>query len=207
MVYFCLIIKTAGVWCKTNNKQAVQELTNLQQTLNFIVSNSSPKFNSFVALIYKIDGRITTDLTETGTKAIIDQLSKNRFSVKRVFDLFDHVKKKLNGELSVFFPTMSNNTSENEYKSKQKERTICILKEIQGFDIKQQLQEIDNFFFTLMRPVGLFGQKGIIIQAIKSFENTCMILTQNGINNEPKKMTVLQFHQALTLIKEQNKKA
>lgn len=71
-----------------------KELSNYLQTLQFIISNTSPEMMSFVSLIRSIDGKSIEDYSDENAKAIIEQLSKKGLTVGIIRDLLGYVKKK-----------------------------------------------------------------------------------------------------------------
>lgn len=71
-------------------------LSNYLQTLNFIVSNTSPEMMSFVSFIRSIDGKLVEDYSDDNAKAIVEQLSKKGLTVGIVRNFLSHVKKKWN---------------------------------------------------------------------------------------------------------------
>lgn len=73
-----------------------KELSNYLQSLQFIVSNTSPEMMSFVSLIRSIDGKIVEDYSDENAKAIIEQLSKKGLTIGIIRSFLNFVKKKLN---------------------------------------------------------------------------------------------------------------
>lgn len=73
-----------------------KELSNYLQSLQFIVSNTSPEMMSFVSLIRSIDGKVIEDYSDENAKAIIEQLSKKGLTVGIVRNFLNYVKKKWN---------------------------------------------------------------------------------------------------------------
>lgn len=184
------------------------ELTNLQQNLRFVVSKTSPKLNSFVCLIKKIDGKEIggSELSETEIKEAIDSLDKTRIPVLRLFDFVTSFKKKVDIELEVFFTSIVNNTKTKELYIKLKEQTILTLQKIQGKEIGQRLEVVEKYFNQRLKPNQYGGKGGVELKAITDFETICVLLRQGGISQAPKAMTTLSFYQSLDIIKEQQKK-
>ena len=73
-----------------------KELSNYLQSLQFIVSNTSPEMMSFVSLIRSIDGKIVEDYSDENAKAIIEQLSKKGLTTGIIRSFLNFIKKKLN---------------------------------------------------------------------------------------------------------------
>lgn len=76
--------------------------------------------------------------------------------------------------------------------------------EIQGEDVKEELQRIENNLYLISKPEQYGGKKGLIIKIEKDFEGDSIILQQNGIQ-KPKKSTVVEFYRAIQIIEKQNK--
>lgn len=72
-------------------------LSNYLQTLQFIVSNTSPEMMSFVSFIRSIDGKLVEDYSDDNARAIVQQLSKKGLTVGIVRGFLNSVKKKLKG--------------------------------------------------------------------------------------------------------------
>jgi hypothetical protein len=49
------------------------------------------------------------------------------------------------------------------------------------------------------------GKDGLIVKTDKQFENNCILLQQEGISN-PKQISIIEFYQAIELIKKQREK-
>ena len=70
----------------------------------------------------------------------------------------------------------------------------------EGIDTAQ----IDEEILGRINPKRFGGSKGAEVQAIKGFEQDCIIINQ-FIPKDPKQMTVLEFYQALEFIQKQVK--
>lgn len=194
-----------------NDPNAAQtELTNLQQNIRFIMSNTNPNLNSFVVMIRKIDSRDIKDedLTEDGIKAILNELGKKKLPFISAQRFLNAIKKKLDTEFELFFPKVVDSATTKEFYTKLKQRTMLILQQIQDStcDFSAQVAEIDEFLMSRLKPKSYHGREGLEVKMIKGFEQTCVLLKQYNVSHEPKKMTTLAFYQALEVIKEQLKK-
>ena len=76
-----------------------KQLSNYLQSLQFIVSNTSPEMMSFVSLIKSIDSKAIEDYSDENAKAIIAELSKKGLTVGIVRSFLSAVKKKLSKRL------------------------------------------------------------------------------------------------------------
>lgn len=83
--------------------KAKQELANARQNLHFIIQNTTPRMNAFVALIHRLNGKEITNLSDEDVKNILIQLSKAGWTVGSVFSLLSEIKKKLTAKWRFFF--------------------------------------------------------------------------------------------------------
>lgn len=90
---------------QTDQKAAQTELTNLQQNVRFIMSNSNPVMNSFVAMIKGLNGKTLTDydMTEEGMKRIIEELGRKQLPFIRVKTFLKSLKKNSTRNLNTSF--------------------------------------------------------------------------------------------------------
>lgn len=188
---------------------ANREVMNLQQCLRFIISEVSPEMNSFVVLIHKIgDRRIEeSELTDEGIKAIIQELSSKGVTMKFVRKILSAFKKKSDLEFETYFPKMTDSVKIKEFYTQMKKRTKLILQSVitQTEGIEDQINEITEFMLASMKPKNFFGSSGVEVKMKKGFEETCLLLRQNHVCDDPKSMTVLAYYQALELIRQQMK--
>lgn len=77
-----------------DNKKFQTELQNLRQNLAFVVSGLSPKMMAFGAIIAKVNGRPTEDLSDEGIKSLLNDLGKWGLPYGLVLNVLDNVKKK-----------------------------------------------------------------------------------------------------------------
>lgn len=188
---------------------AQTELTNLQQNVRFIMSKTNPKLNSFVVMIRKIDGRDISDddLTEDGIQAIIEELGKKKLSFFSVKGFLNTIKKKLDTEFEFFFPKVVDSATTKEFYTQLKRRTMLMLQSItEKRDFTKEIAAIDEFLMSRLKPKNYHGREGLEVKMIKGFEQTCVLLKQYNVSNEPRKMTTLAYYQALEVVKEQLKK-
>lgn len=80
---------------KGDKENLAKALNNYHQSLSFILSNTSPKMMSFVALIHKIDGVVLEDFSDENAAKVVMQLSKKGLTVRIVESVLELVKKKL----------------------------------------------------------------------------------------------------------------
>lgn len=107
--------------------------------------------------------------------------------------------------MEVFFPSTSESPRLKEYYSQLQRRTILVLQGIRGADTGDQVRQIDRVLFEMYTPRSFTGRHSEEVKFIKGFEEAVIYLSQHT-PRDPKKMTVLEFYQALETIRKQNKK-
>lgn len=187
---------------KTDMVKAQQELQNMRQNMHMVVSNISPQYLAFAALIHSVDGKEVKDLSEDNLKKILDDIRDVKHSV--IVDILVWLKKKLQEELELYFPNDFDSAKEKETYDRLKRRTILVLKQIvDDTDYSEQINEIDSYSFSLYKPKPFYGKSSVEIAYDKQYENSCLLISkQTGV--DAKKMTVLQYFNALELIKKES---
>lgn len=186
---------------KADTKKAVQELQNLRQNMHMIVSEISPKYMAFAALIHSINGKKLDNLSDDYLKCVLDEIKEIKHSV--IADFLVWVKKKLNTELETYFPAEFSNVKEKEVYDKLKQRTILVLQGIANdTDTSKEVADIDSYLFSLHTPKSFAGANSVEIKYDKQFETTCLLISQKT-NMTAKTMTVLEFYSALSNIEKQ----
>ena len=186
---------------KTDISKASQELQNLRQNMHMIVSEISPNYMAFAALIHSIDGEILTNLSDDNLKQVLNDIREIKHST--IIDFLVWVKKKLAFELETYFPAEFSGTKEKEVYDKLKQRTILVLQGIiEDTNKSEEIAEIDSYLFSLHNPKSFTGTGSVEIKYDKQFETSCMIISQKtGLI--AKQMTVLEFYNTLSNIEKQ----
>lgn len=186
---------------KTDSAKALQELQNMRQNMHMIVSNISPKYLAFAALIHSIDGKKVEDLSDDTLKSILDEIKDVKHSA--LVEVLEWLKKKLQTELETYFPSEFEDAKQKEAFDRLKRRTLLVLRQIiEDTDLSDEIREIDDYSLSLYKPKIFFGKKSVEIQYDKQFENSCLLISKQTGSNA-KSMTVLQYYNALELIKKE----
>lgn len=185
---------------ETNN--AIIELSNLRQNIYFIQSGLSPKNLAFAVIVKSIDGVECNDLSDDGIKHTLDLLSKCKQS--EMTDQIDSVKKKIDDELQVYFPTTFDDVETKEYHDILKRRTLQVLKEIIEDKVNDDVEKITDKLVTYFHPHIFTGKESSEISFDKQYNDMCLVLSQN-LNVDTSKMSVLQFYNAFEFLKKQIK--
>lgn len=195
------IIKIAKFIKANNNKKALQELQNMRQNMYMVNSEISPKYLAFAALIHSIDGKEVNDLSDDGLKKLLQDLKDIKHS--KVIDFLLWLKKKVTSELETYFPGDFVNPKEKEAYDKLKNRTLLVLDSIiNDTDNTEQIELIDTMMLNMHTPKVFIGSESVEVKYDKQFESTCLLIAQKT-NMDARKMTVLQFYNAIDNIKAQ----
>ena len=188
-------------YIKTDLAKASQELQNYRQNLYMIASGISPKHMAFAALIHSIDGKKVEDYSDDNLQRILDDLR----TVKRswLVDLLAKIKKKITIELELYFPQEFLSSKEKEVYDKLKRRAQLILERVIGNENNaEEIQKIDDYFFSLYKPNSFAGEESAEIKYDKQFESICLLIAQRA-NLDARSMTTLQFYSVFDNIKRQ----
>lgn len=186
--------------------KAKAELANFQQLVHFVMSNTTPKFNSFAALVTSIDGdKIDKDeLSEADIKDILKRISEKRFSFRTIVKAWRSAKKKMDLEFDVFFPALINDPVTIDAANHILKRAVYLMRSIYApsEEIQAKIREADDHLISKIKPKVFGGRDGLEVKTLKWFPEICTLLQQNGIS-QPKRMTVLEFYQTVETIEKQ----
>ena len=164
-------------------------------------SEISPKYLAFAALIHSVDGKEVNDLSDDGLKKLLQDLKEIKHS--KVIDFLLWLKKKVTSELEIYFPGDFVNPKEKEAYDKLKARTLLVLDSvINDTDNTEQIELIDTMMLNMHTPKVFIGSESVEVKYDKQFESTCLLIAQKT-NMDARKMTVLQFYNAIDNIKAQ----
>lgn len=195
------IVKIAKYIKSNNNRKALQELQNMRQNIYMVNSEISPKYLAFAALIHSVDGKEVNDLSDDGLKKLLQDLKEIKHS--KVIDFLLWLKKKVTSELEIYFPGDFVNPKEKEAYDKLKARTLLVLDSmINDTDNSEQIETIDMIMLNMHSPKSYIGSESVEIKYDKQFESTCLLIAQKT-SMDARKMTVLQFYNAVDNIKQQ----
>lgn len=189
-------------------EQAQQELENMRQCVFLIQSGVNPKHRAFAALVTKIDGQDCTDIGDDALAAVTEKF--NDVPESELTAQLEAVKKKIDGELTLYFPALFNDSDVKEYYDILRKRTLEILNGIvAGVDDPAGAEIVDKLttaLITYSNPKMFTGSDGVEIQFDRQFENLCLVLSEQ-LHVEPKKYSVLEFYNAFDFVKERAKQA
>ena len=166
-----------------------------------INSKISPKYMAFAALMHSLDGKELTDLSDDGLKSALDSLKNVKHSF--IVEALEWLKKKVSTELDLYFPGEFTSAKEKEAYDRIKIRTLLVLDSIVNeADNDQKIEALDIALLNMHNPKSYSGANSAEIEYDKQFESACLLISQKT-NTDAKNMTVLQFYNALDIIKKQ----
>lgn len=185
-------------------QKAATELHNLRLSIYFVQNEISPRNMAFAALVKSINKKEYNDLSDEGLRKIVEILSDA--TQKEITDHLGSVKKKINNELHLYFPSLFDDVNVKEYHDKLKGRTMLVLQSIiSGENKDKEIDDITGDLMMYYKPQSFTGKNSAEIQYDKQFETMCISLAQN-LYVKPKEFTVLEFYNAFEYLKEQEKK-
>lgn len=187
------------------NDLAEKELDNLRQNVYFIQTDISPRYLAFCALVRKVNGTEYNDMSPDGLAKVLKLF--NNVPHKEMTALLDAVKKKIDEELRLYFPTLFDDAAIKEYYDNLKQRALFMLDAIiagDNSDKRQEIDEITTLLLTYTKPQSFSGPDSVEIQSDKQFENMCLILSQR-LHVNPKRFTTLEYYNAFEYVKKETK--
>lgn len=195
-------ISRIAKFIKANScKKALQELQNMRQNMYMVNNEISPRYLAFAALIHSVNGKEVNDLSDDSLKALLNEIKEIKHSA--IVDFLLWLKKKVAFELETYFPGDFTNSKEKDAYDKIRSRTLLILDSIiNDTDNSEQIEAIDIVLTNMHSPKPYSGSESVEIKYDKQFESTCLVIAQKT-SMDAKKMTVLQFYNAIDNIKSQ----
>lgn len=189
-------------------EKAQQELENLRQSVFLIQSGINPKHRAFAALVAKMDGVECNDVSDDGLAKLTETL--NDAPESELTAQLDAVKKKIDGELRLYFPALFADSEIKEYYDLLKKRTMAVLANIiagvNNPDATPEIEKLTTALITYSDPKSFAGSDGVEIQFDRQFENLCLVLSEQ-LHVKPKDYSVLEFYNAFDFVKERAKQA
>ena len=186
-------------------EDAAKELDNLRQNIYIIIQGMSPQHLAFACLVARIDGQPVTDLSDEGLQRVLEKLGGT--PMKDITAQSEAVKKKIDDELSLYFPAVFDDAKNKEFYDLMKERTRAMLSCIIDGDTEEReerVEQLTNKMFTFNKPKTFTGKGSLEIEYDKQFEDMCLVISQN-LHADAKKMTVLEYYNAYQFIEKQTK--
>lgn len=188
--------------------QAMKELDNVRQSVWMMQNGISPRNRAFAALIKSVDGVPCDDISDEALEKLLDELRE--MSVKQLADTLESVKKKIDGELMLYFPRIFEDSTVKEYYDILRKRTVELLNNIiagkPNPDATPEIEKLTTALITFSKPQLFSGSESAEIQFDRQFEDLCLALSEN-LHVNPKSYNVLEFYNAFDFLKERARKA
>ena len=201
------IEKTRRYMMAEKYEQAQTELNNLRQCVFLIQGGINVRHMAFAVMVSKVDGKPCEDISDDGLRKVLQMLSD--VPEKEVTARLEAVKKKIDGELLLYFPKMFNDSSVKEYFDLLRKRTLAVLDAIIAGDvpsISREVEQLTTQLVTYSNPKVFSGSEGVEIQFDRQFENLCLILSEQ-LHVKPKEYTVMEFYNAFEFVVQRGKDA
>lgn len=186
-------------------EEAAKELENLRQNIYMVIEEMSPNHLAFACLVARIDGKEQDDISDDGLQRIMKLLGGA--PMKDITANAEAVKKKIDDELSLYFPQIFDDSSTKEYYDILKQRTVAMLDEIingETSERQQRIEKLTDELITYSKPRTFTGAGSAEIAYDKQFEDMCIIISKN-LHTDPKKYNVLEYYNAYLFISKQEK--
>lgn len=186
-------------------EEANKELQNLRQSVFMVLQELSPQHMAFACMVVSIDGEACDDISDEGLRKILETLGD--VPVGEVTAESEAVKKKIDEDLTVYFPSIFDDSRSKEYYDKLKARTQAMLESIVQGDTderKQRIERLTDELVTFTKPRSFAGSKSAEVVYDRQFEDMCLVISQN-LHTQPKKYTVLEYYHAYLFIERQQK--
>lgn len=118
-------------------------------------------------------------------------------------------KKKIDEELSLYFPSLFDDVTTREYYDILKRLTLTNLARIAEGDSeekKAQVEELRERLVLFQKPKVFTGYDGLEVKHDKEFETMCLMITKET-GRDAKGMTVLEYYNAYEYLREKALKA
>lgn len=190
------------------SEQAQRELENLRQCVFLIQQGTQPCHLAFAALVTKIDGKPCDDLSDDALARIVQRLADAPAS--ELTAQLEAVKKKIDSELVLYFPSLFDDSQVKEYFDLLRRRTLEILKGIVEGEKEPEgtteAERLTTALITYSNPQTFTGSEGVEVQTDRQFENLCLVLSEQ-LHVRPKEYSVLEFYNAYVFVTERAKAA
>lgn len=198
-------IEKAAAFVRVGEKdKAIDELQNLKKAVWFVQSGLSPKHLAFAALVTKVDGTETNDLSDDGLQRVVAML--NDVPNSEAVSELETAKKKIETELQTYFPQIFDSAVEKEYYDTVKKRTItqlmCI---ISGKTDTREVDSLTDKILTFIDPPIFDGLENVEVKADKQFERMLLMMSQQ-LGIDARGYSTLAFYNAYEYLKETTKK-
>ena len=184
--------------------QAVQEMRNLRQAVAFIHEGLSPRHLAFCCLVKEVDGEPRDDISDEGLKETQGLLGGA--PVKEVDGELSAAKKKIDAELTAYFPRIFDGAGAVQYYILMARLTRLMLEDIISGDggNRDEIERTEGRLTAFYRAESFEGRDNVEIRSDRGYEDMCVWLSQT-VGIEPKRCTAMEFYSAYDFAQRQAK--
>lgn len=200
-------IERAVRYIRNNDREnAAKEMENMRQNIFMVMQETNVRHLSFACLVESIDGERTDDLSKEALSRVVERLGGAKTS--DVSDLYESVKKKIDEQLMLYFPSLFNDVRTREFYDTMKRLAVETLRQItdEGADTTENVEKLREKMILFSAPKRYTGHDGMEVQHDKSFEAMCITITKET-GREAKRMSVMEFYSAHEYIVKMSKKS
>lgn len=184
-------------------EDAVTELQNMQQSLNFMQNDVSPKSMAFAALVAEIDGKRNDDLSDTALADVSEKI--NDVAVAELNKAIAAQKKKIEDELTAYFGDMVNDNADKSLYDIIRRRALLQLEAVtEEREPSPEIEELTKKIVLHSKPKCFTGNNNFETLYDKQFQRVVLALSQR-LNVDAKQFTVMEYYNAIELCKQQDK--
>ena len=178
------------------------ELRNMRQAMAFTLDGTDTKPLALATLVRSVDGVPRDDLSEEGLRKTAEMFSDER--VDRFTEWLVGVKKKIDAELTAYFPQVFGGSADAEYASLIRKRCYAILDGIiEGRDTSDEVKRIEGEMW-LFEEVKAYWNGEFEVRYDRQYEDMCLYIS-GELHADAKRMTVNEYYSAYELLDKRGK--
>ena len=190
---------------KGDNDSAAKELENMRQNVYMIMSGQSVRDLSFACLVASIDDEPCNDMSQEALQRIVETLGGATRG--ELTEAYQSAKKKIDNDLSLYFPSLFDDVTTREYYDIVKRLTLTNLERIADGDTterKDMAEQLREKLVLFQKPKVFTGHDGLEVRHDKEFETMCLAITKET-GRDAKRMTVLEYYNAYEYLREKSR--
>ena len=182
--------------------KARQELLNLRQCLFMVANEKDVRYRGFLALTYKVDGKVWDDFSEEGMERLY--YIANQETIERLDSIMTPIISNIDEQLRIYFPDFFSNSLEKNYTELLRKRALLQADYIlTGVNHDSEIDSL-NSEITRLSKTDNFEGDATLVEFDKQFEEMCMLIAKE-FNGSVKEHSVMEFYTAYQLMEKQAK--
>lgn len=196
------IAKLIALNTKGDRDDLDTELRNMRQCMAMMYEGFDGKSLALASLVKSVDGKARDDISEEGLRETAKMFSE--VSIGRLTEWLLGIKKKIDGELTAYFPKVFGTAAEAEYEVLYKKRLLAILDGIiEGRDTDAEVQRIEDEM-VLLEDVQAYWNGEFEVRYDRQFEDMCLSIS-GELHTDAKRMSVMEYYSAYELLDRRGK--